>query len=236
MGRGHGHTQVSPQEADRKTNSSKLSPRWFLYTWFIPSDPHVATPASLALPAWSYPPPPLLGAPPLTGLCLQRWGGEKRGSLSTEWLSCGLSPPERGERRKEEGSTELGFKYSRSYGIEDKITRSGEGGQGGAKVRSRPQQGHSTPRIQGARGRAGERRIWGREEPKDGPTLTWMPRHRASETPRAPELGSGGLQLGQVQFQLVGRGAVCIGVRRGRVQGPLWLHHITLVLLQSQGL
>ena len=86
------------------------------------------------------------------------------------------------------------------------------------------------------RGRAGETRIWGREEPKDGPTLTWMPRQRASETPRAPELGSGGLQLGQVQFQLVGWGAVCIGVGRGRVQGPLWLHHITLVLLQSQGL
>lgn len=54
------------------------------------------------------------------GLCLQRWGGKKRGSLSTKWLSCGLSPPERGERRKEEGSTELGFKYSRSYRIEDK--------------------------------------------------------------------------------------------------------------------
>lgn len=61
-----------------------------------------------------------LGGPPLTGLCLQRWGGEKRGSLSTKWLPCGLSPPERGERRKEEGSTELGFKYSRSYIIEDK--------------------------------------------------------------------------------------------------------------------
>ena len=94
VGRGHGHTQVSPQEADRKTNSSKLSPRWFLYTWFIPSDPHVATPASFALPAWSYPLPPLLGGPLLMGHCLQRWGGEKRGSLSTKWLPCGLSPPE----------------------------------------------------------------------------------------------------------------------------------------------
>lgn len=152
MGRGQGHSQVSPQEADRKTNSSKLSPRWFLYTWFIPSDPHVATPASLALPAWSYPPPPLLGAPPLTGLCLQKWGGEKRGSLSTEWLPCGLSPPERGERRKEEGSTELGFKYSRSYGTEDKITRSGEGGQGGTKARSRPPAGAQHPQDPGGEG------------------------------------------------------------------------------------
>ena len=52
-------------------------------------------------------------------------------------------------------------------------TRSGEGGQGGTKVDPAPQQGHSTPRIQEVRGGAGERRIWGREEPKDGPTLTW---------------------------------------------------------------
>lgn len=56
---------------------------------------------------------------PLRELDLQRWGREKRGSPNTRWLPCDLSPPERGERKKE-GSTELGFKYSRNYTIKDK--------------------------------------------------------------------------------------------------------------------
>lgn len=80
----------------------------------------------------------------------------------------------------------------------------------------------------------------GVEEPKDGPTLAWTPGHRASEARGAPALGNawvdGHLQLGQVQLQLVGWGAVPKSMRRGRVQGPVWLYHEALVLLQGQGL
>lgn len=78
------------------------------------------------------------------------------------------------------------------------------------------------------------------EEPKDGPTLTWTPGHRAREARGAPALGDAwadrDLQLGQVQLQLVGWGAVPKSMRRGRIQGPVWLYHEALVLLQGQGL
>lgn len=44
------------------------------------------------------------------------------------------------------------------------------------------------------------------------------------------------LQLGQIQLQHVGWGAVPKGVGRGRVHRPVWLYHEALVLLQGQGL
>lgn len=45
-----------------------------------------------------------------------------------------------------------------------------------------------------------------------------------------------GLQLGQVQLQLVGWRTVPKGMGWGRVQRPVWLYHEALVLFQGQGL
>lgn len=45
-----------------------------------------------------------------------------------------------------------------------------------------------------------------------------------------------GLQLGQVQLQLVGWRTVPKGVGWGRVQRPVWLYHEAFVLFQGQGL
>lgn len=86
-----------PKEADGKTDSSKLSPRWFLYTWFIPSDPHVATPASFTLPAWSHPPPPLLGGLLSRGYVSRGGVGRKGGALAQSGSPV-ASAPQRGER------------------------------------------------------------------------------------------------------------------------------------------
>lgn len=100
---GHGHAQTILPWADGKTNRSRLSPEYLLYTWFIPSDPHVATPASVALPAWSCTPTNSLKGPPLLGLDLWRWGGEE-GALAQGGSPVPSAPTLQG--RKEEGSTE----------------------------------------------------------------------------------------------------------------------------------
>lgn len=60
----------------------------------------------------------------------------------------------RGEKRKEEGSTELGFKYSTSYKIEDK-SRTLWGREGAGRNRGQippPPGGDGNPRAQRGKG------------------------------------------------------------------------------------
>lgn len=177
--------------------------------------------------------------PPLLGLDLWRGGGEE-GALAQGGSPVPSAPTLQG--RKEEGSTELGFEYSRSYKIEDKSSTLWGRGAGRNQNQIPPTPPVGARQFQDPEGqRAGlGKGGLGVEEPKDGPTLTWIPGHRASEARGARALGDAwadeDLQLGQVQLQLVGWGAVPKGMRWGRIQGPVWLYHEALVLLQGQGL
>lgn len=154
MGRGHGHVQASPQETGGKTNRSRLSPRWVLYHGlFLPT-------TMLQLPAWSYPPPPLLGVGGLLSRGYISGGGVgRKGEALEQSGSPVASAPQRGERRKDEGSTELGLKYSRSYTIEDKSnTLWGSGVWRKQGQIPPPRRGRATPGW-GGRGE-GEGRDW----------------------------------------------------------------------------
>lgn len=80
----------------------------------------------------------------------------------------------------------------------------------------------------------------GVQEPKDGPNPGLDPQAQGNEDEGARAFCSvwikGGLQLAQVQLQLVGWETVPKGVRRGRIQRPVWLYHEALVLFQGQRL
>lgn len=102
-----------------------------------------------------------------------------------------------------------------------------------------PSGSRAIPGSRGVRDRTRERRFGGAgAQGWSHPGLD--PWAQGSEDGASPAPGcmwfKGGLQLGRVQLQLVGWRAVPIGVRRGRIQRPVWLYHVALVLFQGQGL
>lgn len=168
----NGRYQAIPSRSGEKTNRSRLSPRRILYTWFIPPNPHAAT----------QPQQPSQGG---AARHLLWWDwisrgvvGKRGGALAQGSFSVTLPPAERGERR-EEGVTELGFKYSRSYMIEDKSsTLQGKGSQ---RNQSQIPPTSGGVKSLGPRGAGWGEKGLGVEEPEEGPTLAGTPGHRASE-------------------------------------------------------
>lgn len=97
VGRSHGHTQVSPQEADRKTNSSKLSPRWlyihglFLLTPMLQHQPHSPSQHGATHRPFSW-------GDLLSRGTVSRGGVGRKGGALAQSGSPVASAPQRGER------------------------------------------------------------------------------------------------------------------------------------------